>query len=568
MKSQAQKEGAKESSKTASRPAAAGPSLSAAPPAYGIGFVDELLTERLTAPAQGAPVLQRQAAASAPPPNGSGSLPIGPPDDPLEREADRIAAQITSGLGNPTEPSQAHTGLGLRLQRTCACGGAGECEACKKKPMLQRTPTGAGVRGHTSAPSTVPPIVHEALRSPGRPLDAATRAFMEPGLGRNFGHVQVHTDALAEQSATEIHARAYTVGRDIVFARNQFSPSTPEGKKLLAHELVHVVQQSGGATAIQRAPAIAGGGTAVTGVVSGGPGSAALTAASAIAGLFGGTVSLWPSRGIIIHIDDVEIAEVDDKTAVVPLGIPTSTLFVGGFSAGIFNVQAWAGTIYGDPEVTFAIGPVKLQNINILLDPGSGTYAGTAQLYIGSALSGSVEKATEARIQAEGVIPFDPPIPVVGSAELGLRTVLRLVGKEGFGDTVTVGYSGGSFILREAFDIQVGVLADVAREYFLRIEVEGDEVCSVIWPLSSHRLGEAGIEVHVPVTVNTGAGDPIKIGTPSASPIAPDAIETDLQDEHAPTHCMGLQELGKLLCGKGKLPPHVCSVLFPATPRV
>jgi len=88
----------------------------------------------------------------------------------------------------------------------------------------------------------------------GQPLDRATREFMEPRFGHDFSQVRVHTDSLASDSAREIHARAYTAGSDVVFAGNQFSPSTPEGQKLLAHELTHVVQQSAGARAIQRVP--------------------------------------------------------------------------------------------------------------------------------------------------------------------------------------------------------------------------------------------------------------------------------------------------------------------------
>jgi hypothetical protein len=126
----------------------------------------------------------------------------------------------------------------------------------------------------------------------------------------------------------------------------------------------------------------------------------------------------------------------------VPLGIPTQTLLVAGFPVGPCAVEGWAGTIYGDPAVTFAIGPVELQNIKLLLDPIAGSYSGNAELYIGSAVSGSVEKATEARIAAECVVV---EVPVAGTAEAGIRTILRLVGKEGSGrawpSAIAVGHS-------------------------------------------------------------------------------------------------------------------------------
>ena len=92
---------------------------------------------------------------------------------------------------------------------------------------------------------TAPPIVHEVLRSPGQPLDPVTRAFMEPRFGHDFSRVRVHSGAVAEQSARDVNANAYTVGHDIVFECRLVSPGTHEGRRLIAHELTHVVQQSG-----------------------------------------------------------------------------------------------------------------------------------------------------------------------------------------------------------------------------------------------------------------------------------------------------------------------------------
>ena len=130
---------------------------------------------------------------------------------------------------------------GVVLQRKCACGGApgvdGECTACRQK-RLRRKPAG---QAETTG---VPPIVHEVLRSPGQPLDPATRAFMEPRFGHDFSAVQVHTDAQAAQSARAVNALAYTVGRDVVFATGQYAPGMRASQRLLAHELTHVVQQS------------------------------------------------------------------------------------------------------------------------------------------------------------------------------------------------------------------------------------------------------------------------------------------------------------------------------------
>lgn len=91
-------------------------------------------------------------------------------------------------------------------------------------------------------------IVHDALRSPGRPLDDKTRAAAEPRFGRDFRHVRVHSGPEADQSAQAIHASAYTVGNEIVFGSGRYQPDSVAGRKLLAHELTHVVQQEGAAS--------------------------------------------------------------------------------------------------------------------------------------------------------------------------------------------------------------------------------------------------------------------------------------------------------------------------------
>jgi hypothetical protein len=136
----------------------------------------------------------------------------------------------------------ASTGL---IQRKCACGGTpgltGECEECRKKKLQRKTQnSGFGSRNDVS----VPPIVHEVLRSPGQLLDPATRAFMEPRFGHDFTKVRVHTDGRAAESARSVSALAYTVGSHVVFAPGQYQPVTATGQRLLAHELAHVAQQS------------------------------------------------------------------------------------------------------------------------------------------------------------------------------------------------------------------------------------------------------------------------------------------------------------------------------------
>jgi Domain of unknown function (DUF4157) len=169
------------------------------------------------------------------------------------------------------------------LQRACACGthaAGGECAECRKKKLgLQRKLTiGASndpmeleadrisdqvlaipaTTSFNKAPARIqrvsvtpigsvgnaPPSVDRVLSSPGRPLDRALRKDMEQRFGYDFSNVRVHTDPAAGQSAIDVNARAYTVGHDIVFGTGQYSPNSHEGRRLLSHELTHVVQQS------------------------------------------------------------------------------------------------------------------------------------------------------------------------------------------------------------------------------------------------------------------------------------------------------------------------------------
>ncbi len=140
------------------------------------------------------------------------------------------------------------------LQRRCACGNrsssGGECESCAdKKTALQR-------KSENNSVGDVPPPVHDVLRASGRPLDGATRAFMEPRFGQDFSSVRVHTDSKAAESARSVDALAYTVGNNVVFGAGRYAPHTGAGKKLLAHELTHVVQQSGASTSAMQSQSL------------------------------------------------------------------------------------------------------------------------------------------------------------------------------------------------------------------------------------------------------------------------------------------------------------------------
>jgi hypothetical protein len=98
----------------------------------------------------------------------------------------------------------------------------------------------------TSEVSDVPKVVGEVLGTPGEPLDVTTRTFMQERFGHDFGRVRVHADPLAAESASAVNAEAYTVGQHIAFAADRYNPSSEHGRRLLAHELTHTLQQDEG----------------------------------------------------------------------------------------------------------------------------------------------------------------------------------------------------------------------------------------------------------------------------------------------------------------------------------
>lgn len=147
---------------------------------------------------------------------------VGPADDVYEREADRVADQIVN-----------------QAPANRASDSAPAAPAARIAPIARFAP--GGEPGHDSSPSSV----ERVLASAGQPLASALRQDMESRFHHDFSGVRVHTGADAAQSAREIGATAYTSGRHIAFAGGRFAPGTREGRRLLAHELTHVVQQSG-----------------------------------------------------------------------------------------------------------------------------------------------------------------------------------------------------------------------------------------------------------------------------------------------------------------------------------
>jgi hypothetical protein len=222
-------------------------------------------------------------------------LAIGAANDRFEQEADRMASQVMrqSDISSIVSPTRGST---ASVRRKCVCGGtpgpSGECEECRKKRIVGEQHGIPGIQpklaiGATNDPleqeadrvadqrlaapvhsavSGVPPRIHlnarqssngsahvpasvdRVLASPGTPLAPVLQQSMEKHFGYDFSQVRVHSNAAAAKSARDVSAYAYAVGQHIVFGAGQFAPATPAGRRLLAHELTHVVQQSGQGT--------------------------------------------------------------------------------------------------------------------------------------------------------------------------------------------------------------------------------------------------------------------------------------------------------------------------------
>jgi hypothetical protein len=120
-----------------------------------------------------------------------------------------------------------------------------------QRPIEEEKEETAYAKGDGGNSPIVSPSVESGIntiRGGGSPLLESSRVFFEPRFSEDFSGVKVHTDSNAAHLARSVNAKAFTVGRDVIFGSGQFSPETTGGKKLLAHELTHVVQQNGGQT--------------------------------------------------------------------------------------------------------------------------------------------------------------------------------------------------------------------------------------------------------------------------------------------------------------------------------
>jgi len=173
-------------------------------------------------------------------------LKIGQPNDKYEQEADRVAEQVMS-LPKPK----------VQRQECLTCNDIDEEEQMQTKPIAERiTPLvqrqveeEEEILQTKEAPGQTPGVTRDVqmninnLSGTGKPLPESERFFFEQRFGYDFSKIRVHTDTKATDSARAMNAKAYTAGQHLVFQAREYVPETVSGKKLIAHELAHVIQQ-------------------------------------------------------------------------------------------------------------------------------------------------------------------------------------------------------------------------------------------------------------------------------------------------------------------------------------
>lgn len=184
-------------------------------------------------------------------------LTVGAPDDKYEQEADRVALQVMAMPDSATKPQsiqrQSQEDETLHKQSladsiTSVVQRSEDEEDVQTKPSVQRAVNSGANDADSSLESRL-----SAAKGGGSPLTSEVRAFMEPRFGTDFSAVRIHTGSTAVQMNKELHAQAFTHGSDVYFNEGKYNPGSNEGKQLLAHELTHVVQQTG-AKQLQRKP--------------------------------------------------------------------------------------------------------------------------------------------------------------------------------------------------------------------------------------------------------------------------------------------------------------------------
>ena len=488
------------------------------------------------------------------------------------------------------------------IQRKCAeCAKEDEkklqrkCDQCEKqREKLQKKPD---LSYHQTTSSDIESRLHSS-KGAGAPLPTATRAEMENSFGSDFSNVRIHNDSAAVQMSRDLNAQAFTHGSDVYFNSGKYDANSIGGKHLLAHELTHVVQQGAITPGIQRLPSwdeikegageiydsasqtvndtignVADSATqtvndvadAVTGAASGAvdwlktqAGKAALYLANKIIARYGGKLT-YVGGTIILEIEDISLFSNfqkelgDDELPAIPiLHIP---LFAGEFGPVVVE----AGLEVNLTEsILAALGPGEIRNIQLRYNLTSGDFEGHAQLYVAAALGERLSIFGGIVGRVLGVIPMDPPIPIEGSLEGGVRGTGTAWGLGAVSSDMDLAYRGGTWSFDADNDIMIGLLLQGDVDLYAAAKLFERLVCEYAYPVKHWEAGEA-YKINIPVSLAGGA--PPAIGTVTHGPMPIEEIETAIEPLSYGLNCKALQEIIEELCKDGLLPKETCEQL-------
>lgn len=439
-------------------------------------------------------------------------------------------------------------------------------------------------------------------------MPVSVLSFFEPRFGQNLGQVRVHSNSQATNVARTLNAQAFTIGQDIYFESGRYQPNTTQGKQLLAHELVHTVQQSNSAVGaykgepthslmsiqsckadrgirsatewsagvgtimpdgtkeVQRFPDTpsrdegASGAEGVINWITTTVGQATVEGANALAKLYGGSVAL---RGacLVITIPEIPIFPSFQKTLgeTPPAGffIP---LLEGGIMVGPIPVVGMFGILgYAQGSAEAAVGPGVLRGIRVEICPFSGRYLGTAQLYAAAAIAPRLTLFGGLFAAAGTVIPIEPPIPVIVIIQGGLRGTGTGWFIGAVQDTVTLLYSGGRLSFSNVTELIGGVLLQGDVDLFGALRLYEKIICQYVYPLKHWETGKAWkLTIPIRTTLGGGRSGTGVVGPITWGPMPIKDIETAIRPLPTGWSCLGWAEIKQFLCDKKILPPELC----------
>lgn len=291
-------------------------------------------------------------------------------------------------------------------------------------------------------------------------------------------------------------------------------------------------------------------------------GAAAIAAANALAGSFGGKVTII---GTTIRIDIPDIPLFDARQTPVfeiprlALSLPIIAVRreIGPviFGAGLFAELA------SQFRADAVLGPASIRRISILVDPMAGTASATGQLHVSAseAAAPSAEAGLDAEVFVIIVTP-EGPIRIEGDVFGGLRFTLQITGVGSLDETVTLGYSSGAITLDTLTDLRLGASLDARLDAVAEANVEDLTVCEFMWPLKSWHWADEAEQFTFPLTIGfSRSGPSFSAGPVASKPIPMGDIEAALPGWAVQHSCKSMEEIVDYLCKKGILPAQICS---------